>query len=164
MKDYSLRNEKSRLIKATATSLHEHITELFENGYDQGYEDGQNAMIHDHEVAEKKAYEDGMNVAWEVARKLVHPRLGGYTEEQKQRIFGEYVSSDSILRNFTASEAIAKIKEYEDKQKSGKWIRIDKDKCKCDQCEVISFIAMYPNGDANYCPNCGARMESEDKA
>jgi Zn finger protein HypA/HybF involved in hydrogenase expression len=52
-------------------------------------------------------------------------------------------------------------------QKSGKWIRIDKDKCKCDQCEVISFIAMYPNGDANYCPNCGAKMvepqESEDK-
>jgi len=43
-------------------------------------------------------------------------------------------------------------------QKYGKWIRIDKDKCKCDQCEVISLIAMYPNGDANYCPNCGAYM------
>jgi hypothetical protein len=52
-----------------------------------------------------------------VARKLVHPKLGGYTEEQKQRIFGEYVSSDSILQNFTASEAIANIKEYEEQQK-----------------------------------------------
>lgn len=43
--------------------------------------------------------------------------------------------------------------------KVGKWIRIDKDKCKCDQCEIISFIAMYPNGNINYCPNCGAKME-----
>lgn len=47
-------------------------------------------------------------------------------------------------------------------QMTGHWIRVDKDKCKCDRCEVISFIAMYPNGDINYCPNCGAKMaESE---
>lgn len=56
--------------------------------------------------------------------------------------------------------------ERKDERQSGKWIRIDKNKCKCDQCEVISFIAMYPNGDANYCPNCGCRMvdlqESEE--
>lgn len=51
-----------------------------------------------------------------------------------------------------------------EERESGKWIRIDKDKCKCDQCEVISLIAMYPNGDANYCPNCGAKMqESKDQ-
>ena len=48
-------------------------------------------------------------------------------------------------------------------QKYGKWIRIDKDKCKCDQCEVISLIAMYPNGDANYCPNCGAKMQESEE-
>lgn len=44
-------------------------------------------------------------------------------------------------------------------EKTGHWIQIDSDKCKCDQCEVISFIAMYPNGDANYCPYCGAKMD-----
>ena len=53
------------------------------------------------------------------------------------------------------------------RQKTGHWIRVDKDKCKCDQCEVVSFIAMYPNGDINYCPNCGAKMvgpqESEEE-
>lgn len=47
------------------------------------------------------------------------------------------------------------------KQKVGKWIRVDEDKCKCDQCEIISFIAMYPTGDINYCPNCGAKMRVE---
>lgn len=47
--------------------------------------------------------------------------------------------------------------------KTGKWIRVDKDKCKCDQCEVIAFIGLYPNGDKNYCPNCGAQMQEVEK-
>lgn len=56
---------------------------------------------------------------------------------------------------------IEKLSPVTPQQKMGKWIRVDKDKCKCDQCEVISFIAMYPNGDKNYCPNCGAKMGGE---
>ena len=47
--------------------------------------------------------------------------------------------------------------------KIGHWIRVDKDKCKCDQCEVISFIATYPFGHKNYCPNCGAKMLEEEE-
>lgn len=49
------------------------------------------------------------------------------------------------------------------KKKIGHWIKVDKDKCKCDQCEVIFFIAMYPNGNINYCPNCGAKMIEPQK-
>lgn len=30
---------------------------------------------------------------------------------------------------------------------------------RCSVCHVICFIGMYPNGNANHCPNCGARME-----
>ena len=29
---------------------------------------------------------------------------------------------------------------------------------RCSNCEIIHFIAQYPHGDINYCPNCGARM------
>lgn len=47
--------------------------------------------------------------------------------------------------------------------KMGRWIQVDDKKCKCSECDVIHFIAMYPFGHKNYCPNCGARMESEDK-
>lgn len=146
-KDYSLRNEKIKLIHALATSIGEHMTELFENGYDQGYADGKaDTPFTDTEEAEKRAYEDGMNAAWEVARKLVHPRLGGYTEEQKQRIFGEYVSSDSILQNYTASEAIAKIKEYEDKQK-------------CKECKRAKDPIFY-----GYCVGeCDYEKQTEDE-
>jgi len=51
--------------------------------------------------------------------------------------------------------------------KTGHWIRVDKDKLKCSECDVIHFIAQYPQGKIAWCPNCGARMfepqESEDK-
>lgn len=48
-------------------------------------------------------------------------------------------------------------------QKVGKWIRVDKDKLKCSECEIIHFIAQYTrSANINYCPNCGAKMEVEE--
>ena len=48
-------------------------------------------------------------------------------------------------------------------QKVGKWIRIDRDKLKCSECEVIHYIAQYPqSANINYCPNCGTKMEEEE--
>ena len=29
---------------------------------------------------------------------------------------------------------------------------------RCSNCEIIHFIAQYPHGEINYCPNCGARL------
>ena len=48
--------------------------------------------------------------------------------------------------------------------KTGHWIRrIDKNKLKCSECDVIHLIAQYPLAKIDWCPNCGAKMESEDK-
>lgn len=44
--------------------------------------------------------------------------------------------------------------------RKGHWIRVDKDKLRCPKCDVIHFIAQYPEGKIEWCPNCGARMES----
>lgn len=42
----------------------------------------------------------------------------------------------------------------------GKWLPTnDENKKQCSRCEVIHLIAQYPNGDKNYCPNCGAKMD-----
>lgn len=30
---------------------------------------------------------------------------------------------------------------------------------RCSNCEIIHFIAQYPHGEINYCPNCGVRMD-----
>lgn len=54
-------------------------------------------------------------------------------------------------------------------QKSGKWIAQDIHNChtdfKCSECGYIhSFMHLYgePTADYTYCPNCGAKMESEE--
>ena len=43
--------------------------------------------------------------------------------------------------------------------KHGKWIRVDETKCRCGRCEIITLIALYPHGEKNYCPQCGAKMD-----
>lgn len=32
---------------------------------------------------------------------------------------------------------------------------------RCSNCEIIHFIAQYPHGEINYCPNCGTRMDGD---
>ena len=60
-------------------------------------------------------------------------------------------------------QTIAEIKAIPSAEpKEGHWIRVDDSKLKCSECEVVHFIAQYPSaGQINYCPNCGARMESD---
>jgi hypothetical protein len=48
--------------------------------------------------------------------------------------------------------------------KTGHWIRVDKDKLRCSECEVIHLIAQYPNGKIDWCPNCGAKMAEGSEA
>lgn len=43
--------------------------------------------------------------------------------------------------------------------KMGHWVRVDSDKLKCSECEVVHFIAQYPDGKIDWCPNCGAKMQ-----
>lgn len=46
--------------------------------------------------------------------------------------------------------------------KHGHWIQVDKNKCECSNCGIIVLIAVYPHGDKNYCPNCGAKKDGGD--
>ena len=46
-------------------------------------------------------------------------------------------------------------------RKTGKWIRVDSNTFKCSKCgNFLNFRGLNAGrGDANYCPNCGAKME-----
>lgn len=46
-------------------------------------------------------------------------------------------------------------------QKMGRWIRVDSEKVRCSECDVIHLIAQYPLAKIDWCPNCGTKMESE---
>ena len=42
-----------------------------------------------------------------------------------------------------------------------RWEQVDETKCRCSRCGIIALIGLYPHGDMNYCPNCGAKMDEE---
>lgn len=112
------------------------VANCIRNAYDRGYKQG--AKDAEGEARKKayweQGYNEGMKDAWELVRKLRHPSYGNtYSDNEKKDIFG-YVSADSILTNLSASEAIQKVKEYEEKQKQ------DDDEIKVGD-EVI-----FPNG------------------
>lgn len=45
----------------------------------------------------------------------------------------------------------------------GRWLPTNDDKKKrCNQCYIVHLIEQYPHGQANFCPNCGARMDGEN--
>ena len=77
----------------------------------------------------RNAYEKGLNDAWECARKIMlSDEDGGIAHIDIQKIFGG--SYYQAMMNYSASEVIVKLKEYEEKQepKDGDRVRILKDK------------------------------------
>lgn len=44
----------------------------------------------------------------------------------------------------------------------GRWEQVDETKCRCSHCDIIALIGLYPHGDKNYCPNCGAKMDGKE--
>ena len=81
------------------------IEAILSDEYARGYNAGTNHGI---EITEAKDYEQGLNDAWECARKIVR---GNYDD-----LFSNYKEPIHAIRALDASDAIAKIKEYEEKQ------------------------------------------------
>ena len=63
-----------------------------------------------------KSYNEGLNDAWELAKKIVlSDGDGGYSCDELENIFG-YRSPASILKVFTPQKSIAKVKAYEEER------------------------------------------------
>lgn len=121
MKDYE---EKVLNIMDSAK---DNIRIQLDKAYKSGYEDakselGQNAVDLAHEESDR-AYQQGLQDAWEAAKKLVlQPNEGGLSFETIYKIFDK--PEFLVLENVSASEAISKIKEYEEQQKQATEIKI----------------------------------------
>jgi len=96
--------------------------EGYEIGKQDGYEDGKaDTPFTD---TEEKAYNRGLNDAWEVIKKITKDdSVGGYSIEMMQELFGWTCVYD-ITHNYTPEEAIAKIKAYEEQQKQDAEIKV----------------------------------------
>ena len=90
------------------------LEQVRKEAYDKGYHDGHNVCYENAKdlMEEKKneAYQRGLTDAWEVARKI--SKL--YVDEQK-RLFGCF-GIYNIAHEFSAHEAIDKIRQYEQEQ------------------------------------------------
>lgn len=85
------------------------------------------------------AYQKGLEDAWEVAQKLALNKTdGGMSNEKMRDIFGFQAVYD-IFKNHTASEALEKIREYEEKQKTKDEIKVGDEICRKDRadCKVV---------------------------
>lgn len=117
------------------------MNELIHSAYVMGYEDGTNDGKVSVQNDETEAYESGLNDAWECARKMMlSDEDGGIALSDILKIFG--MTQYSAIKRFSASEAIAKIKEYEEKQKRN-----------CDTCKYGGHTLQ----DLKKCAYCDGR-------
>lgn len=92
-----------------------------EEAYKKGFEAGQ------HEATTLE-YQQGLDDAWEAAKKIFgYETDGGLPLDELRNVFGvkgvPFCTAD-ILRTNTASEAIAKLKAYEEQQKADAEIKV----------------------------------------
>lgn len=98
------------------------INRVYDRAYDKGYRDRQieEEFDEDREKAIKEAYQKGLDDAWKCAKKIsLHCNDGGYSHKELRDIFAES-SWEDVIKHMSVSEAIAKVKEYEEKQKADK--------------------------------------------
>ena len=92
------------------------VEKIRKEAYDKGYEDATVKISSNEQAIAEKAYQSGLKDAWEAARKIAHCFLW----ESYQRETGRSSAcAQAVLDHYSASEAIEKIRQYEqEKEKS----------------------------------------------
>ena len=122
-------NDYTSKINNIMDKAKEDVRTQIDRAYQQGYADakselGQNAVDLAHEESDR-AYQRGLEDAWEAAKKITLDKNDdvGLSLREMVQIF-HTASYDKILKENTASEAIAKINEYEEQQKQDTEIKV----------------------------------------
>ena len=95
-------------IKALTPYTEPDLEQVRKEAYEKGYDDAKSGY--------DNGFENGMIVAWEAARKIIHMPEGDLLELFD--VYSSVCTPVQVMLKYDATEAIAKIKEYEDgKQK-----------------------------------------------
>ena len=138
MKDY---RQIEGMIKQMDECLHHAYDRGYKKGFDDGHEKGMIDGVMNIDVNEV-SYVKGLNDAWECARELMlSTEDSGIDNEKIEEIFG--YSYYYVLKDYSASEAIAKIKEYEEKQKKADEIHVGDEVYNLDLENVRVVTAIY---------------------
>lgn len=115
--DFALRINSMGFLDGYSKGLDDRKKEIEKarkEGYDEGVKDGQKGKISELLI---DTYTLGLNDAWECAIKIVNSPLSD--AKIMEELFNTTLPED-VLPTISASEAIAKIKEYEEKEKENK--------------------------------------------
>ena len=123
------------MIPSESSLFNELETSIYKRGYEDGKADTEKQYVEDVEqliincnsdrkAAEKHCYECGLNEAWEYAKKIVKSYCCTLEDKKSKYadLFGDYLTVHTF--DISASEAIQKIKEYEEKQKQNDEIKV----------------------------------------
>ena len=103
---------------------YDHCEKEMKKKVDEAYKRGINDGSLDVKQRAEGAYQRGLDDAWEVARKIVlSVNEGGLSVQNLSKLFGTYASRYA-LKKYSASEAIEKLKAYEEKQKADDEIKV----------------------------------------
>lgn len=138
---------------------------------DECINDVKNALVDISKVCKEEqknideAYQRGLTDAWETARKIVlSVDDGGLSVYDVSKIFGDE-SSHYVLKNYSAAEAIEKLKTFEEKQKADAEIKVGDERMKAKRIMNEDCVFLYwtcSNCGSivlehdNFCSNCGA--------
>ena len=84
------------------------------------------------------------------------------SREDAIKVVHEYFQHYLKVNDDICLDGIRSLPSVLPQPKIGKWIDIDETHSKCDKCGAI-FEIVSANGEANFCPNCGADMRESDK-
>ena len=92
------------------------MEQVRKEAYDKGYDDATAEIGSDEQAIAEKAYKKGLSDAWEAARKIANMP---YDEEEKAFGSGGW----AFIEKHTASEAIEKIRQYEQEKEEDSRLR-----------------------------------------
>lgn len=94
-----------------------------DSAYAEGYALAESKYREARDQVEQEAYQRGLDDAWDAARKITDvPSHGGLNVEELQQLF-DTAASIKVFTDHTASEAIEKIREYEEHKAQADEIR-----------------------------------------
>lgn len=136
----------------TADYINEHYGDLQDEAYQRGYKDCETRYCSFDACPNRQAeYQRGLDDAWKAAKKIFGYEIdGGIPIDKVGRVFGysedaTFCTAD-IIRHNTASEAIAKLKAYEEKQKADNKIEVGDEVNWLGDCFIVARIFQPRNG------------------
>lgn len=125
--------------REVVSRIKDDVNYVADEAYNKGYKIGKLSCS---SKIDEESYQRGLDDAWEAARKIVlNPEDGGMTLTDFSAVFSNR-SMQSVFKSYSASEAIAKLKDYEEKQKADEEIKVG------DFSGLIVYLSQFDESDA----------------